>query len=65
LDGTLEVDDAPPHTGESQPRPRLGAPFNLPDNHLERRIAASIVLHVGLGIIMVITVWSHWKAARR
>jgi hypothetical protein len=26
-------------------------------------IAASIVLYVGLGIIIAITAWSHWKAA--
>jgi len=24
-------------------------------------IAASIVLYVGLGIIIAITVWNHWK----
>jgi hypothetical protein len=27
-------------------------------------IAASIVLYVWLGIILGITVWSHWKAAQ-
>jgi hypothetical protein len=26
-------------------------------------IAASIVLYVGLGIIIAVTVWNHWKAA--
>jgi hypothetical protein len=38
--------------------------FNLPDNHLERRIAASIVLHVGLGITITITLWNHRTTAR-
>ena len=35
--------------------------FNLPDLHPDRMIAASIVLYVGLGIIIAITVWNHWK----
>jgi len=26
-------------------------------------IAASIVLYVGLGIIIAMKVWNHWKAA--
>jgi hypothetical protein len=26
-------------------------------------MAASIVLYVGLGIIIAITLWKHWKAA--
>jgi hypothetical protein len=26
-------------------------------------IAASIVLYVGMGIIIVATLWNHWKAA--
>jgi hypothetical protein len=26
-------------------------------------IAASIVLYVGLGIVIAVTVWNHWKAA--
>jgi hypothetical protein len=25
-------------------------------------IAASLVLYVGLGVILAITVWNHWKA---
>ncbi len=37
--------------------------FNLPDNHPDRVIAASVVLYIGLGIVIAITVWSHWKAA--
>ena len=37
--------------------------FDLPDRHPDRMIAASIVLYVGLGLIIAITVWSHWKAA--
>ncbi len=39
--------------------------FDLPDRHPDRMIAASIVLYVGLGIIIAITVWNHWKAAHR
>jgi hypothetical protein len=27
-----------------------------------RKLAASIVLYVGLGIIIAATVWNHWKA---
>jgi hypothetical protein len=27
-------------------------------------LAASIVLYVGLGIIIAITVWNHWKATK-
>jgi len=27
-------------------------------------IAASIALYVGLGIIIAITIWSHWKGTR-
>jgi len=27
-------------------------------------IAASIVLYVGLGIIIAITVWNHWNVAQ-
>jgi hypothetical protein len=30
----------------------------------DRMIAASVVLYVGLGIIVAITVWNHWKMAR-
>jgi hypothetical protein len=26
-------------------------------------IAASIVLYVGLGIVIAVTLWNHWKAA--
>jgi hypothetical protein len=37
--------------------------FDLPDNHPDRMIAASIVLYVGLGIIIAITVRSHLEAA--
>jgi hypothetical protein len=37
--------------------------FDLPDGHPDRMIAASIVLYVGLGIIIAITVWNHRKAA--
>jgi hypothetical protein len=29
-----------------------------------RMIAASIALYVGLGIIIAITIWSHWKGTR-
>jgi len=29
----------------------------------DRMIAASIVLYVGLGIIIAMNVWNHWKAA--
>ena len=35
--------------------------FDLPDVHPDRMIAASIVLYVGLGIIIAITMWNHWK----
>jgi hypothetical protein len=27
-------------------------------------IAASIVLYIGLAIIIAITMWNHWKAAK-
>jgi hypothetical protein len=27
-------------------------------------IAMSMVFYVGLGVIIAITVWNHWKAAR-
>jgi hypothetical protein len=27
-------------------------------------IAASVVLYVGLGLILAITVWNHWKLAQ-
>jgi hypothetical protein len=37
--------------------------FDLPDRHPDRMVAASIVLYIGLGIIIAITVRSHWKAA--
>ena len=37
--------------------------FDLPDRHPDRMIAASVVLYIGLGIIIAITVWGHWKAA--
>jgi hypothetical protein len=37
--------------------------FDLPDNHPDRMLAASVVLYVGLGIIIAITVWKHWKVA--
>jgi hypothetical protein len=30
-----------------------------------RMIAASIVLYIGLGIILAITVWNHWSLDRR
>ncbi len=33
---------------------------DLPDGHPDRMIAASIVLYVGLGIVIAITVWKHW-----
>ena len=36
----------------------------VPDRHPDRMIAASIVLYVGLGVIIAITVWNHWKTAR-
>ncbi len=38
--------------------------FDLPDGHPDRMIAASIVLYVGLGIIIAVTVWSHWKSVQ-
>jgi hypothetical protein len=38
--------------------------FDLPDRHPDRMIAASIVLYIGLGIIIAIAVWNHWKAAQ-
>ncbi len=38
--------------------------FELPDHHPDRMIAASIVLYVGLGIVIAVTLWSHWKAAQ-
>jgi hypothetical protein len=34
--------------------------FDLPDGNPDRMIAASIVLYVGLGIVIAITVWKHW-----
>jgi hypothetical protein len=34
-----------------------------PHRHPHRMIAASVVLYVGLGIIIAITVWNHWKVA--
>jgi hypothetical protein len=37
--------------------------FDLPDGHPDRMLAALLVLYIGLGIIIGITVWSHWKAA--
>jgi hypothetical protein len=37
--------------------------FDLPDHHPDRMIAASIVLYVGLGIIIAIKAWNHWKVA--
>jgi hypothetical protein len=44
----------PPHSLDSLAR-STGAP-------LCRMIAASIVLYVGLGIVIAVTVWNHWKA---
>jgi hypothetical protein len=38
--------------------------FDLPDRHPDRMIAESIVLYVGLGIIIAVTLWNHWKAAQ-
>ena len=38
--------------------------FDLPDRHPDRMIAASVVLYVGLGIIIAITVWNHWNVAQ-
>jgi hypothetical protein len=38
--------------------------FDLPDRHPDRMIAASIVLYVGLGIIIAVTIWTHWTAAQ-
>jgi hypothetical protein len=38
---------------------RLGRLFDLPDRHPDRMIAASIVLYIGLGIIIAITVWNY------
>jgi hypothetical protein len=37
--------------------------FDLPDRHPDRMIGASVVLYIGLGVIIGITVWSHWRAA--
>jgi hypothetical protein len=37
--------------------------FDLPDRHPDRMIAASVVLYIGLGIIIAITVGNHWKTA--
>jgi hypothetical protein len=36
--------------------------LDLPDRHPDGMIAASVVLYIGLGIIIAITVWSRWKA---
>jgi hypothetical protein len=38
--------------------------FDLPDGHPDRMLEASIVLYVGLGIIIAITVLNHWKATK-
>jgi hypothetical protein len=38
---------------------RLGRLFDLPDRHPDRMIAASIVLYIGFGIIIAITVWNY------
>jgi hypothetical protein len=46
------------------PRPRPSARlFDLPDDHPDRMLAASIVLYVGLGIIIAVAVWNHWNVA--
>ena len=37
--------------------------FDLPPWHLNRIIAAQVALYVGLGTIIVATLWNHWKAA--
>jgi hypothetical protein len=37
--------------------------FDLPPEHPDRMIAASIVLYIGLGIVIVATLWRHWRAA--
>ena len=42
----------------------LASLFDLPDGHPDRMIAASVVLYISLGIIIAITIWNHWKAAR-
>ncbi len=42
----------------------LACLFDLPDDHPDRMLAASIVLYVGLGVIIAITVSNHWKAAQ-
>ena len=42
----------------------LGRLFDLPDGHPDRMLAASIVLYVGLGIIIAITMWNHWNAVQ-
>jgi hypothetical protein len=39
--------------------------FELPDHHPDRMIAASIVLYVGLGIIIAITVWNHGEVTHQ
>jgi hypothetical protein len=38
------------------------ASLDLPDRHPDRMIAAWIVLYVGLGIIIAVTAWNHWKS---
>ena len=38
--------------------------FDLPDGHPDRMLAAQIVPYVGLGIVIAVTVWNHWKAAQ-
>jgi hypothetical protein len=39
--------------------------LDLPDRHPDRMIAASVVLYIGLGIVIAITVWNHWSATTR
>ena len=54
---------APPHATRLGRALDLAQLFNLPAHHPDRMIAASVVLYVGLGIIIAITVRSHFNAA--
>jgi hypothetical protein len=38
--------------------------FDLPDGHPDRLLAASIVLHIELAIILTTTVCHHWSASQ-
>ena len=58
--GRLVARSAPPLLARLGRALDLARLFDLPDEHPDRMIAASIVLYVGLGII-AITMWNHWK----